>query len=185
MEEFKAPSSQEEINNNETVEKSAKLFNVEEYLFAILILLSITGIAVTNYANQYSLKYWLAMVPVFAGVSLYYGWIYEHKNGQNIAGIIKDQVLQWIGLFVAVLMVLLLVNSGSFNSIDAGYFIIILLSLTTYTSGIRYDWRLIVLAVLLGLTAGITALVEHFFWIMLLFAVLTGVFVIFKKRRDY
>ena len=126
------------------------------------------------------------MVPVFAAVSLYYGWMREHdNNGQNIQGIVKDQILQWVGLLVAVLMVLLLVNYGSLNANDAGYFIIILLSLTTYIVGIHYEWRLIVLAVLLGLTAGVAALVEHFFWIMLVIALLASALVVYKKRKNY
>ena len=186
MEEFRPPTSQTESNNDQAENKLPIQFKVEEYLFAILIILSIIGIAVTNYANVYALKYWLFMVPVFAGVSLYYGWIREHDyDKQNIPKIIKDQVLLWIGLLAAVLMVLLLVNYGSLNARDAGYFIIILLSLTTYIVGIHYEWRLIVLAVLLGLTAGVAALVEHFFWMMLVLAIVAGALVVYKKRKNY
>jgi hypothetical protein len=178
MEDFKTPTS---VNKSE--KNILKLFSLEEYLFAFLIILSIIGIAVTSYSNKNVLKYWLVMVPIFAVVSIYYGWVYENKSSRNISDIIKDQILQWIGLLVAVLLVLLLVNYGSINSNDAGYFIIILLSLATYISGVHYDRRLIILAVLLGLTAGVASVVEHFFWIMLVLAILTGAYVIYNKRK--
>lgn len=185
MEEFKAPTSQSESYDEENEITPLSQFKVEEYLFASLIILSIVGIAVSNYANDYALKYWLFMVPVFAAVSIYYRWIGEQDRKQNIPSIIKDQILHWAGLLVAVLMVLLLVNYGSLNARDAGYFLIILLSLTTYIAGIHYEWRLIVLAVLLGLTAGVAALVEHFFWIMLVVALLASALVVYRKRRNY
>jgi hypothetical protein len=180
MEEFKAQTSV-----NESEKNLLKLFSLEEYLFAFLIILSIIGIAVTSYSNKHALKYWLVMVPVFSIVSIYYGWVHENKSSRNKSDIIKDQILQWIGLLVAVLLVLLLVNYGSINSSEAGYFIIILLSLATYISGIQYDRRLIILAVLLGFTAGVASVVEHFFWIVLALGILSGAYVIYNKRKRF
>jgi len=61
----------------------------------------------------------------------------------------------------------------------------ILLSVTTYLAGIHYDWRLIILGVLLGLTAGVGAIAEQFIWIMLIPAILAGAYVIYNKRKRF
>ncbi|NIP30211.1 MAG: hypothetical protein GTN99_03555 [Candidatus Dadabacteria bacterium] len=179
MEEFKTPT-----NVNKSKKNILKLFSIEEYLFAFLITLSIIGIAVTSYSNRHVLKYWLVMVPVFATVSIYYGWVFENKRSRNKSNIIRDQILQWAGLLIAVLLVLLLVNYGNISSSNAGYFIIILLSLATYISGIQYDRRLIVLAALLGLTAGVASVIEHIFWMVLVLAILYGAYFIYIKRKS-
>ncbi|NIP37942.1 MAG: hypothetical protein GWO07_02735 [Candidatus Dadabacteria bacterium] len=180
MEEFKTPT-----NLNKSEKNILKLFSLEEYLFAFLIILSIIGIAVTSYSNKHVLKYWLVMVPVFAIVNIYYCWVYENKRGQKKTDVIKNQLLQWAGLLIAVLLVLLLVNYGNLKSSNAGYFIIILLSLGTYISGIQYDRRLTILAALLGLTAGVTSVFEHIFWIVLVLAILYSVYFIYIKRRNF
>lgn len=179
MEEFKSYKSV-----NESDKKLFKILRLEEYLFAVLIILSLIGIAVTNYSDKHVLKYWLVMVPVFATVCIYYGWLYENKNSRDKSNIIKNEILQWIGLLVAVIVVLLLANSGNIKSSNAGYFIIILLSLSTYISGIKHDKRLIILATLLGLTVGVASVVEHIFWIMLMVAILYGTYVIYFKKKS-
>jgi hypothetical protein len=178
MEEFKTPAIADKSKKN-----NLKLLSLEEYLFTLLIILSIIGIAVTSYSSNYILKYWLMMVPVFAVVSIYYGWVNENKKNQKNKDFIKDQILQWAGLLIAVLLVLLLVNYGNIKSSNAGYFIIILLLLATYISGIQYDRRLVILAALLGLTAGVTSVIEHIFWMVLVLAILYGAYFIYIKRK--
>lgn len=185
MEDFKAPASHGETGTTGPEKNLLELFSFEEYLFAVLIVLSIVGIAITNYSQNYVLEYWLVMVPVFACVSIYYGWVRDKKKRHDISPVIREQILQWAGLLIAVLLVLLLVNYGSISRKDAGYFIIILLSLSTYIAGIRYDWKLIVLSALLGLTAGVAAIVEYLFLIVLIVALLAGAAVFYRRKMSY
>jgi len=56
-------------------------------------------------------------------------------------------------------------------------------SLTTVFAGIHFDWRLAVLGILLAVGTASAALVEEFFWILLIPAVVAGVIVVVWQRR--
>ena len=157
----------------------------EKLVFVGLLVLSIGGIAVADFSVRWGLNYWLVMVPVFAGASLFSGWSRARGRGEGIQQILWRQAAHWSALALAVYLVYMLEQTRRLNQEDAGLVALLALSLTTLLAGVHFDWRLMLLGGLLGVTAACAAFVEEFFWVLLLPAVVAGGLAVFwLGRRD-
>jgi hypothetical protein len=156
---------------------------VEEIAFITLLALAIGGVAVADFSARSGLSYWLVVIPLFGAVSVYSGWRRARAGGENIAAVLFSQLLHWGALILAVYLIYLLERTGRLNREDAGLVALLSLSLTTVLAGIHFDWRLAVLGILLAIGTACAALVEEFFWILLIPAVVAGVVVVVWQRR--
>ena len=156
----------------------------ERVVFAVLLMLSIGGIALADFSARFGLYYWLVMVPVFAAASLYTGWTRARDRGEGIHQILWRQSLHWLALALAVYLVFMLEETGRLNQEDAGLVALLALALTTMLAGVHFDWRLMLLGGLLGVTAACAAFVEEFFWILLIPAAVAGGIALFWRGRN-
>jgi hypothetical protein len=159
-------------------------FGAEEITLGALAVLSIGGMAVADFSSKYGLTYWLVMVPIFAAASLFTSWSRARKQGKTAAAILGRQALHWAVLPLAVYLVYLLEQTGRLNRDDAGVVARLALALTTLLAGVHFDWRLGVLGVLLGATAASAALIEEFFWLLLIPALIAGAIAVLWQRRS-
>jgi len=156
---------------------------VEEIAFIALLLLAIGGMAVTDYSARSGLSYWLVVIPLFAGVSIFSGWRRASADGKNVGAVLLSQLLHWGALVLAVYLIYLLERTGRLNREDAGLVALLSLSLTTVLAGIHFDRRLVMLGALLAIGTASAALVEEFFWILLIPTILAGIVVVVWQRR--
>lgn len=157
--------------------------SAEEVPFIALLALSIGGMAVADFSASSGLTYWLVMIPLFGALSLHSGWVRSRARGENIGHVLLRQLLHWGALALAVYLIYLLEQTGRLNREDAGLVALLSLSLATVLAGVHFDWRLAVLGVLLAVATACAALVEEFFWILLIPAVVAGAAVILWQRR--
>jgi len=159
------------------VESPSRRFGLEESIFAGLFILAIGGIAIADFSSRQGLDYWLAMVPIFAVASTFIGWNRARKSagGRGVFSLLRDQLLHWAALALTVYLIYLLQATGRLNRDDAGLVTLLALALTTVLAGVHFDWRLLVLGALLAVTAACSALVEEFFWMLAIPALLLGV----------
>jgi hypothetical protein len=155
----------------------------ETTVFAVLLALSVVGIAISDFSPRYGLYYWLTMVPVFGLASLHSGWSRARKRGEKVQRILLLQALHWGVLALAVYLVFMLEETGRLNQEDAGLVALLALALTTLLAGVHFDWRLALLGALLGLAAACAAFVEEFFWLLLLPALVAAVVLFFWHGR--
>jgi hypothetical protein len=167
----------------EPVQASKRRFGVEEIAFAALLVLALGGMAVADFSARSGLTYWLVVIPLFGAVSLYTGWRRARAGGKNVGEVLLPQILHWGALILAVYLIYLLGRTGRLSREDAGLVALLALSLTTLLAGIHFDWRLAVLGILLAVGTASAALVEEFFWILLIPAVVAGVIVVVWQRR--
>ena len=156
---------------------------MEEIAFVALLLLAIGGMAVADFSARSGLNYWLVVIPLFAAVSVFTGWRRARAGGGKASTVLISQLLHWAALVLAVFLVYLLERTGRLNREDAGLVALLALSLTTVLAGIHFDWRLAVLGILLAVGTASAALVEEFFWILLIPALVAGVGVVAWQRR--
>lgn len=149
-------------------------FHREQVLQIILLLLAVIGIAMTNIARPYGLHYWLAMVPIFALVSIYDGWSKARSAGIKPTAILKLQLLHWLGSALAVYLVYLLEYTGRMGREAAGLATLTTVALTTFLAGIHFSWRFCVLGFLLGATVAAGAFWQEFFWLLIAPTVVVG-----------
>jgi len=157
---------------------------VEEISFIALLVLAIGGMAVEDYSASSGLSYWLVVIPVFGAVSVANGWRRARARGKSVSSVLRSHLLHWSTLVVAVYLIYLLEITGQLNRQDAGLVALLCLSLTTLLAGIHLDWRLAILGVLLAVSTACSALVEEFFWILLIPAVIAGAIVVWLSRKS-
>jgi hypothetical protein len=166
-----------------SVSPSRRWLGVEEIAFIALLLLAIGGMAVADFSARLALSYWLAVIPLFGAVSVYSGWRRARAGGKNVSAVLLSQLLHWGALVLAMYLIYLLERTGRLNREDAGLVALLSLSLTTVLAGIHFDWRLAVLGMLLAVGTAGAALVEEFFWIFLIPAVVAGAVVVVWQHR--
>ena len=156
-----------------------RLFGLYEIIPIVLILLSIIGI--TDYSPAESRRYWLAMVPVFACACLILEWSRARGRGQKWTTIVRNQLLLWFGLLLAVFLVYLLLHTGRLNNENTGLIILLLLALTTFFAGIHLGWRLFIVGIFLGVALIGATYLEEFVWMFLIIAlVVVAIFLLLK-----
>jgi hypothetical protein len=153
------------MNNNNTL---AKRLQANEIILIALIALSAIGIAVTDFSPRYGFWYWMAMVPIFGGFSLYSGWSKATSQGISVSTVLRTQLLHWIGLLVAIVIVFFLLRTGRINNIEAGIVALLMFAFATFLAGVHFDWRYMVVGIILGAAVVGAALVQEFIWMIMI-----------------
>jgi len=146
--------------------------HVRDIVFIILVALAVGGVAVMDFSKDMGLWYWLAMAPVFAAASIFLAWHVNREALDPRPLLIKRQLVHWLIQVVAVLMTFLLLRFSDFTQITAGFVALLTLAMTTLLAGVHFEWRLAVLGLILVATFVAAVLAEHFFWLLLIVAVI-------------
>jgi hypothetical protein len=123
-------------------------------LLALLLGLCGFGLATTPFWAQHSLTYWLWMTPAFGVLSLLLCSLYERQRFTLLRWkVVQHQVLLWIGTTAAIFLLFRFIEKGVLKPEAAGPAATIIIALSIYMAGITFDWRLIVIALLLSVMA--------------------------------
>jgi hypothetical protein len=158
-----------------------------EIIFVVLMVLSLVGVGITDFSPARSYWYWFAMAPIFACACLIIEWSCVRGEGKNWLGILRTQLLTWLGLLIAVQLVFLLLRAGRLTYESTGLVILLLLALTTFIVGISLGYQLCLLGGFLGITLLIVAYLEQYVWVLLLVAMLGAgaTFFVLKRRHRH
>jgi hypothetical protein len=167
-------------------EKSfAKKLHTEEAILITLMALSAIGIGVTNFKPVESFWYWAAMAPVFGAVSIYMGWSKARRRGEGMSRIIRVQLLHWVGLLAAVVLIYLLFEpAGRINNNQLAIISLLALALTTFLAGVHFDWRFMLVGIVLGACVAGAAFVEQVMWMIVIPIVVALVLIVFWWKRS-
>jgi hypothetical protein len=163
--------------------RRARKLATDEIILVALLALSAVGIAVSQLLPREAFWYWLAMVPVFGGISLFSGWSRAREQGMTAVGVLRNQLLHWIALAAVVCLVFLLEVTGRMTSEDAGLVALLALALTTFLAGVHFDWRYCVVGVLLAAAVAAVALLQEFLWVVVIAAIAVAAFLVYRSRR--
>ncbi len=174
------------VDKVETAEKGfLHGLQIFEIIFVVLMVLSLVGIGITDFSPARSYWYWFAMAPIFACACLIIEWSCVRGEGKNWLGILRTQLLTWLGLLIAVQLVFLLLRAGRLTYESTGLVILLLLALTTFIVGINLGYQLCLLGGFLGITLLIVAYLEQYVWVVLLVAMLGVGATFFVLKRRY
>ncbi|MEN8758263.1 MAG: hypothetical protein ABF303_07345 [Desulfobacterales bacterium] len=152
-------------------------------IMALLVLLAIVGIGVTDFSPLSSHWYWLAMVVATGIACIVMEWSRAQEKGLSVKAVIKNEVLIWISVLVAVKLVYFLFHAGRLDSENTGLVILLILALATFLAGLRLGWRLCILGALLGGALIMATYVEEFIWIVLMVVLAAAAAVYFMARK--
>lgn len=131
---------------------------------AAMLILAFVGIIATNVISSGGWAYWRAVVPVYAALALWLSW-YVRRNSDVVRPItIWHEVLHWIGLFLAIFLVEVYVQSGLLSRALASLFALTLLSLTVFTIGVYIEATFILIGIILGIFAAIVSVAIEYLY---------------------
>jgi hypothetical protein len=151
-------------------------------LFALLILVALGGVGLTDFSPARSHLYWLSLVPVFAGACLLLEWMGLRGKGLKWTHVLRVQLLLWLSLAVGVLLVYMLLHSGRLNNENTGLIILLMLAMTTFAAGVQLGPLVMLLGCFLGLSLVLAAYVKSYVW-MIMIGVAVGMAVLFYVFR--
>jgi hypothetical protein len=156
---------------------------VQEIVLLALVVLSAIGMAISELSPPKAFRYWLVMVPIFGGISLFSSWSSARASGMSAGGVLGRQVLHWSALAVAVCLVFLLQTTGHLGEADAGTVTLLSLALATFLAGVHFDWRYCVVGGLLASAVAAIAVLAGFLWLVGVVAVGFAVYLGVRAAR--
>lgn len=176
--------TQKEQTITTEIKPARRTTGFEEAGLIVMIILSLVGVAVTDFSPGDGYWYWMIMIIVFGVIAVITGFVEAKKGDRNLVKkILVVQVIHWLGSMLTVIGVFLLLNAGRLNAENSALVILLILALTTFLDGIRLGWRFSIAGVFLGVTAIIAAYIEQFMWVVLMLAVALIAATLYWGRR--
>jgi hypothetical protein len=138
---------------------------IEAVILILLLILSLGGIFINDYAPSDGFGYWVMMVFVFAFFSIILGWLQSQSRpfGEDFVTVLRDQALHWFFSLLVVGGASIVLKSEN----NSGLIILLILSLAVALDGVRVGWRFSGVGIFLGVSAVIPTYTQHFFWVEL------------------
>jgi hypothetical protein len=136
-------------------------FWLYELPFAIVLVLTIFGVAYTTFSRQPIKGYWEVLVPFIVLVCIGAGW---HNASDNTARwrLALTQALHWLAFVIVINMMLLPTVQRNFSANATGLAIFTLLSLGTFTAGVHLlSWQVCLLGLIMAFGIPAIAWVEN------------------------
>ena len=140
---------------------------INEAILSSLVILCFVGVAYTNFASQSSYHYWLWMIPVFAVAAIISEWSRYKRHDIEGYQFVRQQILHWGAVFIAVKTVFLLNQIGRLNNDATALSLMTVIALSTFLAGVYIGWRFLVLGLFITLATLIVAYLEAYIWVLI------------------
>ncbi len=158
---------------------------LSEAVLGILLVLSFIGVAYTDVAGVHSLNFWLWMIPVFAFAAIVLEWSRYVRGEIDGFHFIRQQLLHWTAVFIAIKLVFILLHIGRLPSNAASYILMTIMSLSTFLAGIYIGWRFILLGIFIALATVFAAYLEAYVWVLIPIAIAIIVAGLYIAWREF
>lgn len=138
----------------------------------VMVLLSLLGIAITNAAKEYAQRYWLALGMIFGALCLFTAWNKARHTHSGDPYMVHKQLLHWFGLLGALCIDFLIPQSQTESGQSAGYNALLLLALACYLAGVHFEWRFILVGVLLTFTLYSAVEANKYAWMVVVVGII-------------
>lgn len=152
------------------------------WIYSLLVLLSVGGIAIMEYSVKYGFWYWLAIAVIFGIASITLAWKRDQDMPGDQSDRIRKQALHWGTLMIGLLLVFLMPKAEIMTAPVQGLTALLLVAVTSLLAGVHFDWRMAVVGLILAATFVTAVLAAEMFWPLLLVAFL-AVILIWGFRR--
>ncbi|MGO8739487.1 hypothetical protein [Rhodoblastus sp.] len=135
-------------------------FLVPSWPYLVMLLLALTGVALSSLARGLTIPYWEIVVPIFAVASFFARGDYRDRAERIRA--IRQDALHWIAVFAAMRLLMLPQIFELLGADAAPLVLLTVLALGLFTSGnLIGSWRVGLLGVLLAAAVPATAWMER------------------------
>ncbi|QDU62492.1 hypothetical protein Pan216_33590 [Planctomycetes bacterium Pan216] len=147
-----------------------------------MLVLCLIGLALTDYDRDQSDTYWMVMVPIFGVISIVMAIVSFRGTHRNIWPMIARQALHWLGLLIAVRLMLMLEAQGNMNRNEAGFSILTVISLAAFLAGVHFDWMFIIVGAFIGIATILISSIQEYMWTILIAIALLGAVMIWGRK---
>lgn len=159
--------------------------NYQGWVYGILVVLSMGGVAIMDYSEKYGFWYWMCMAVVFGAVSIGMAWKKDQDTPGDQSDRVRKQALHWGTLVVGLLLVFLMHKAQLFDRPSTpGLLALLLLAMTAALAGVHFNWRMAVVGLILAATFVAAVITETYFWILLIVAFLAVIVLFFWRRKS-
>ena len=109
---------------------------LKELPYAVVLILTLLGVAYTSFTRRPTTGYWEFLVSVMGAVCIWSGWRYAHDKKTQLR-LIWTQAVHWLAFFAAMNLLLLPSVQRMLNADATGLAILLLLALGTFVAGIH------------------------------------------------
>lgn len=159
-----------------------KEFKTEEIIFFMIILLSVIGVGITDYAPTESWAYWMFMVTALAASAVVIEKTLLHRKDVSFTQLWVTQLLHWGATLIVIILSFAFVKTGRMTYEGSGLVILLILSLSTFLDGFHVGWRFYLAGIFLAITSILAAFVEEYMWILLVIAIASIVFSTYLEK---
>jgi len=160
-------------------------WKVRLYVGILMLILSFLGLIVTELKQDGAWYYWRCLCVVFAILSIGLHWYLRKTEQVSFLGTIWHEIFHWLGLFLAVIIISIMVEVGMIGRFLSSISVLMLLALTTYLAGIYMEITLVFVGLLLGILAlGLSVVSAYLYPIVIPVTALLGLSLwIYLKRK--
>lgn len=159
---------------------------IGEAVLGLLLAVSFIGVAYTDFAGVNSLNFWLWTIPLYAIAAIVLEWSRYIRGDIDGFHFIRQQLLHWTAVFIAIKLVFILLHIGRLPSNAASYVLMMIMSLSTFLAGIYTGWRFLVLGAFMALATVFAAYLEAYVWVLIPIAIaiiLVGLYVGWREFK--
>lgn len=140
---------------------------INEAILISLVFFCLIGLAYTNFASAQSYHYWLWMIPVFAIAAIISEWSRYTRHEISGKQFIRQQILHWGAVYIAIRTVFLLHEIGRLNNDATALTLMTVIALSVFLAGVYIGWRFLLLGVFITLATLVVAYMEAYMWVLL------------------
>jgi hypothetical protein len=171
------------MSNGKTVARNFALTRTDFWIFVFMLALAILGAAVSQAVDTGGRYYWLALVLIYAAISITRTYLRVRDQAQSLWSMIGAQVLHWVGVLVAINIILLFESSGVSDRGPAADYSLLVLALSCYLAGVHFDWTFMLLGGILAVIAvGLGYLDQFSIYLVTIPLALLATWIVYKRN---
>jgi hypothetical protein len=171
------------MSNGKTVAGNFALTRTDFWIFVFMLALAILGAAVSQAVDTGGRYYWLALVLIYAAISITRTYLRARDQAQSLWSMIGAQVLHWVGVLVAINIILLFESSGVSDRGPAADYSLLVLALSCYLAGVHFDWTFMLLGGILAVIAvGLGYLDQFSIYLVTIPLALLATWIVYKRN---
>jgi len=171
------------MSNGKTVARNFSLTRTDFWIFVFMLALAILGAAVSQAVDTGGRYYWLALVLIYAAISITRTYLRARDQAQSLWSMIGAQVLHWVGVLVAINIILLFESSGVSDRGPAADYSLLVLALSCYLAGVHFDWTFMLLGGILAVIAvGLGYLDQFSIYLVTIPLALLATWIVYKRN---
>jgi hypothetical protein len=156
----------------------------QNWLYLVMLVLALAGVAATSVARQSMTTYWIALAPVFAALCIYAQWR-DSDTPEAKWSVVWGEAAHWLAVMVAMYLVFVGNVRQMMNADASALMILTILALGTFTAGLQARaWRICFVGFALALGVPLIAWIDRATLLLLLLAGLLSAFVALLVWRN-